>query len=69
MMKTISFTNRERIEIGTDHIEYMTYLQKKLPGANYTNPDALKPGTPAQNKHPAGGVAKGRYLTHKAEQK
>ena len=34
-MKTIFFTNRERIEIGDDHIQYMTYLQKKLPGANY----------------------------------
>ncbi len=45
MMKTIFFTNRERIEIGDDHIEYMTYLQKKLPGANYTDPDEFRPGT------------------------
>jgi hypothetical protein len=26
MYKTIFFTNRERIMIGEDHIEYMTYL-------------------------------------------
>ena len=26
LMKTIFFTNRERIEIGDDHIQYMTYL-------------------------------------------
>jgi len=36
LMKTIFFTNRERIMIGEDPIEYMTYLQKKLPGANYS---------------------------------
>ena len=36
-MKTIFFTNRERIMIGDNPIEYMTYLQKKLPAANYTD--------------------------------
>ena len=40
MMKTIFFTNRERIMIGDNPIEYMTYLQKKLPAANYEDPFA-----------------------------
>lgn len=35
-MKTIYFTNRERIMIGENPIEFMTYLQKKLPAANYS---------------------------------
>lgn len=37
LMKTIFFTNRERIMIGNDHVKYMTYLQKKLPAASYEN--------------------------------
>ena len=51
-MKTIFFTNRERIEIGDDHIQYMTYLQKKLPGSNYANllNEEVKPDTPVKKK-------------------
>ena len=39
-MRTIFFTNRERIMIGDNPIEFMTYLQKKLPGANYSETDS-----------------------------
>ena len=34
-MKTITFTNREKIMIGSDQDIFMTYLQKKLPLPNY----------------------------------
>ena len=49
LMKTIFFTNRERIEIGDDHIQYMTYLQKKLPRAAYDLTEE-KPDTPIKKK-------------------
>ena len=39
-MKTIFFSNRERIMIGEDHVQYMNYLQKKLPGAAYTDDES-----------------------------
>jgi hypothetical protein len=35
LMKTITFTNREKIMMGTDQDIFMTYLQKKLPLSNY----------------------------------
>ena len=34
-MKTIGFTNRERIMIGDEIGIFMEYLQNKLPEANY----------------------------------
>ena len=51
-MKTIYFTNRERIMIGDNPIEFMTYLQKKLPAANYSEADSddvvFQPETPQE---------------------
>ena len=41
MIKTIKFTNRERIMIGSDHIKYMDALKQKLPDANYSDDDEL----------------------------
>lgn len=35
LMKTIFFSNRERIMIGDDHMQYLDYLKKKLPGPDY----------------------------------
>jgi len=35
LMKTINFTNRERIMIGDDSKIFIEYLQEKLPEANY----------------------------------
>ena len=40
LMKTIFFSNRERIMIGEDHVQYMNYLQKKLPPPAYTDDES-----------------------------
>lgn len=40
LMKTIFFSNRERIMIGEDHVQYMNYLQKKLPAPAYTDDES-----------------------------
>lgn len=70
LMKTIFFTNRERIMIGDDTIEYMTYLQKKLPAANYIDTfdvsvDQNKPDTPPPKKQQRdqAGTKSTRYLS------
>lgn len=70
-MKTIFFTNRERIEIGDDHIQYMTYLQKKLPAANYNDAyNEDQAGTPIKKKRSqaAGANKQNRYLSQHGEQ-
>ena len=40
LMKTIFFSNRERIMIGEDNNQYMSYLQKKLPPAAYSEDES-----------------------------
>ena len=55
-MKTIYFTNRERIMIGDNPIEFMTYLQKKLPAANYSDSNSdeevvVKPDSPRETNY------------------
>ena len=40
LMKTIYFSNRERIMIGEDHVQYMNYLSKKLPPPAYTDDES-----------------------------
>ena len=40
LMRTIYFSNRERIMIGDDNIQYMNYLSKKLPPADYTDDES-----------------------------
>ena len=40
LMRTIFFSNRERIMIGEDNNQYMTYLQKKLPPPAYSEDES-----------------------------
>ena len=40
MMKTITFTNRERIEMGEELEVFVDYLAKKLPQADYESSDS-----------------------------
>jgi len=65
-MKSINFTNRERIEMGEDITLFMEFLSKKLPQADYESDFSEDD----QNK------AKGRYIlsekknaTHKSPKK
>lgn len=37
LMDTISFSNRERILIGNSDEQYMSFLQQKLPKADYSS--------------------------------
>ena len=67
MMKTIYFTNRERIMIGDDHIQYMTYLQKKLPGSRYDISDELL-DVRTEKKKPF-ETTKNRYLSQQHSDK
>ena len=40
LMRTIFFSNRERIMIGEDNNQYMTYLSKKLPPPAYSEDES-----------------------------
>ena len=55
--------------IGEDHIEYMDYLQKKLPKANYSDQDELEDERARSTEKPSNEVKLRNLSQHLPKQR